>query len=93
MEQEVVNIMMSLFDVEYNHKVYAKNIAEESEEKGRQEGGIISMVKSYKKFGASFSDTVKEVSAEFKLAQEEAETKVKEIWQKYLYEYYNRGEI
>lgn len=51
------------------------------------------MVKSYKKFGASFSDTVKEVSAEFKLAQEEAETKVKEIWQKYLYEYYNRGEI
>ena len=84
MEQEVVNIMMSLFDVEYNLKVYAKNIAEESEEKGRQEGrqegGIMSMVKSYKKFGASFSDTVKEVSAEFKLAQEEAETKVKEIW-------------
>ncbi len=83
-EKEVVNIMMSLFDVEYNLKVYAKNIAEESEEKGRQEGrqegGIISMVKSYKKFGASFSDTVKEVSAEFKLTEEEAETKVKEIW-------------
>ncbi len=38
------------------------------------------MVKSYKKFGASFSDTVKEVSAEFKLPQEEAKTKVKEIW-------------
>ncbi len=83
-EKEVVNIMMSLFDVAYNLKVYAKNIAEESEEKGRQEGrqegGIISMVKSYKKFGASFSDTVKEVSAEFKLTEEEAETKVKEIW-------------
>ncbi len=62
-EKEVVNIMMSLFDVEYNLKVYAKNIAEESEEKGRQEGrqegGIISMVKSYKKLGASYSDTDK----------------------------------
>ena len=38
------------------------------------------MVKSYKKFGASFSDTVKEVSSEFKLTEKEAKTKVKEIW-------------
>ena len=48
--------MMSLFDVGYNLKVYADNIAKESKEKGRLEGKfegwIILMVKSYKKFGA-----------------------------------------
>ena len=79
-EKEVVNIMMSLFDVGYNLKVYGDNIAKEAEEKGKLEGGIISMVKSYKRFGASFSDTVKEVSSEFKLTEKEAKTKVKEIW-------------
>ena len=30
--------MMSLFDVGYNLKVYADNIAKESKEKGRLEG-------------------------------------------------------
>ena len=37
-EKEVVNIMMSLFDVEYNLKVYAKNIADEAKEQGKLEG-------------------------------------------------------
>ncbi len=67
--QEVFDMCKALLDIK-----------EEGRLEGRLEGGIISMVKSYKKFGASFSDTVKEVSAEFKLTQEEAETKVKEIW-------------
>ena len=83
-EKEVVNIMMSLFDVEYNLKVYGENIAKEAKEEGIQQGiqqgRIISIVKMCKKFGTSFSDTVKEVSSEFKLTQEEAESKVKEIW-------------
>ena len=30
--------MMSLFDVEYNLKVYGDNIAKESKEEGREEG-------------------------------------------------------
>ena len=83
-EKEVVTIMMSLFDVEYNLKVYGDNIAKESKEEGRLEGrlegGIMSMVKAYKKFGSSFSDTVKDISKEFNLKEEEAENKVKAIW-------------
>jgi len=79
-EKEVINIMMSLFDVEYNLKVYAKNIAEESKKEGRVEGGIISMVKMCKEFGISFSDTIKRISTEFNLTEKEAESKVKEIW-------------
>ncbi len=79
-EKEVVNIMMSLFDVEYNLKVYAKNIAAEAKEQGKLEGEIISMVKMCKEFNVSFSDTINRVSDEFGLTEEEAETKVKEIW-------------
>ncbi len=71
---------MSLFDVEYNLKVYAKNIAAEAKEQGKLEGEIISMVKMCKEFNVSFSDTINRVSDEFGLTEEEAETKVKEIW-------------
>ena len=82
-EKEVVNIMMSLFDVEYNLKVYAKNIADESKEEGRLEGrleGIISMVKMCKEFNVSFSDTINRISSEFGLSEIEAEEKVKKVW-------------
>lgn len=71
---------MSLFDVEYNLKVYGENIAKEAKEEGRKQGGIISMVKMCKEFNVSFSDTINRVSVEFGLTEEEAETKVKEIW-------------
>ena len=79
--------MMSLFDVEYNHKVYAKNIADESKEEGRLEGrleGIISMVKMCKEFNVSFSDTINRISSEFGLSEIEAEEKVKKVWNWYL---------
>ncbi len=87
-EKEVVNIMMSLFDVEYNLKVYGENIAKEAEEKGRLEGklegklegGILSMVKICKEFDVSILDTIKKISSEFGLSQTEAEEKVKKIW-------------
>ena len=74
--------MISLFDVEYNLKVYGDNIAKESKEERRLEGiiegGIMSTVKMCKKIGVSFSDTVKDISKEFNL-KEEAENKVKAI--------------
>ena len=38
------------------------------------------MVKMCKKFGVSFSDTVKRIATEFKLTEKESEVKVKEIW-------------
>ncbi len=52
-------------------------------EEGRLEGrleGIISMIEMCKEFKVSYSDTIKRVSSKFKLTEEEAETKVKEIW-------------
>ena len=68
--QEVFNMCQAILDIK-----------EEGRQEGRIEGGIISMVKMCKKFGVSFSDTIKEVSTEFKLTEEESEIKVKEIWQ------------
>ncbi len=83
-EKEVVNIMMSLFDVGYNLKVYGDNIAKEAKEEGRLEGklegGIISMVKICKEFNISISDTINRISSEFGLSQTEAEEKVKKAW-------------
>ena len=82
-EKEVVNIMMSLFDVGYNLKVYGDNIAKEAEEKGKLEGrleGIKSMAKMCKEFNVSISDTIKRISSEFGLSETEAEEKVKKIW-------------
>ena len=70
--------MMSLFDVEYNLKVYGDNIAKESKEEGRQEG-IKAMIEMCKEFNVSISDTIKRISAKFGLS-EEAENKVKEVW-------------
>ena len=52
-------------------------------EEGRLEGrleGIISIIEMCKEFKVSYSDTIKRVSSKFKLTEEEAETKVKEIW-------------
>ncbi len=87
-EKEVITIMMSLFDVEYNLKVYAKNIAEESKEEGRQEGiqkgrqeGIVSMIEMCKEFGISYADTIKRISSKFGLSEEEAEDKVNKLWE------------
>jgi len=83
-EKEVVTIMMSLFDVEYNLKVYAKNIAEESEEKGKlegiREGEIKSTIEMCQEFGISYSDTIKKVSLKFELSESKAECKIKEYW-------------
>ena len=76
-EKEVVTIMMSLFDVEYNLKIYGDNIAKEAKEEGR----IISTIEMCKEFGISFSDTVNKISSKFNLKEEEAENKVKAIWQ------------
>lgn len=67
--QEVFDMCKALLDIK-----------EEGRLEGKLEGGIMSTVKMCKKFDVSFSDTVKEISAEFKLTKEEAETKVKELW-------------
>ena len=59
------------------------DIKEEGRLEGKLEGrleGIISMVKICKEFNVSISDTIRRVSSEFKLTQEESEAKVKEIW-------------
>jgi len=79
-EKEVVNIMMSLFDVEYNLKVYGDNIAKESKEEGRLEGGIVSMVEMCKEFGVSYIDTIKRISSKFALSEIEAEEKIRKVW-------------
>ncbi len=66
--QEVFDMCKALLDIK---------------EEGRLEGrleGIISMVKICKEFNVSISDTIRRVSSEFKLTQEESEAKVKEIW-------------
>ena len=66
--QEVVDVCKALLDIK---------------EEGRLEGrleGIIPVIEMCKEFKVSYSDTIKRVSLKFKLTEEEAETKVKEIW-------------
>lgn len=49
-------------------------------EEGKIEGKIEAIVEMCKDFKISYSDTIKKVSSKLKLTEEEAETKVKEIW-------------
>jgi len=92
LEREAVYIINAFTNsnlkIDKNQEVFdmcqaIKELIEDGRLEGKLEGkleGIRALIKAYKKFGASLSDTIKDVSSEFKITEAEAENRVKEIW-------------
>ena len=77
-KKEVVTAMNMLFDQEYAVKVYAKEYAKEY----ARECEMQNTVENYKELGQTFSATVKKVSDKFNLPIENAESFVRDYWEK-----------
>ena len=71
-KKEVIDIMITLFDQDYNVKAYGR----EQKEEGRLQG----VIETYRDFGVSINDVIHKVVERFGISEEEAEEYVNEFW-------------
>jgi hypothetical protein len=79
-EQEVVTIMMSLFDTEHIFNTYVESEKREAKAQGEVKGEIKATIKMCKEFGISVVDTIKRLMSNFGLTENDAKSRVMEYW-------------
>ena len=83
-EQEVVDMMMTLFDEEQVMRAYVESEKKEAAEKAAAEAAkkaaVISAIEMYQEIGLPVSETIKKIAGKYKLEENDAEAWVQKYW-------------
>ena len=83
-EQEVVDMMMTLFDEEQVMRAYVESEKKEAAEKAAAEAakkaGMISAIEMCQEIGLPVSETIKKIAGKYKLEENDAEAWVQKYW-------------
>ena len=83
-EQEVVDMMMTLFDEEQVMRAYVESEKKEAAEKAAAEAAkkaaVISAIEMCQEIGLPVSETIKKIAGKYKLEENDAEAWVQKYW-------------
>ena len=79
-EQEVVNIMMSLFSQEEVNEIREANSFKRGIAEGRTEGSKLKTVELCKRFGKGLDETINIVKNDYQMSDDEAKKYVEKHW-------------